>query len=53
MFAERHELLLRWLPSAEPLDLPGAGHLLHAQHPAAVAEGLAGFLARHPIPESA
>ena len=53
VFAERHELLLRWLPSAEPLDLPGAGHLLHAQHPAAVAEGLAGFLARHPIPESA
>jgi hypothetical protein len=51
MFAERQKLLLHWLPSAEPLDLPGLTHLLHAQDPAAVADGLTGFLARHPIPE--
>jgi pimeloyl-ACP methyl ester carboxylesterase len=51
MFAERHRLLLHWLPNAEPLDLPGLTHLLHAQDPAAVATGLAGFFARHPIPE--
>ena len=52
MFAERQKLLLRWLPNAEPLDLPGLTHLLHGQNPTAVAEGLAGFFACHPIPES-
>ena len=52
LFAERHKLLLHWLPNAEPLDLPGLTHLLHAQNPAAVADGLTGFFARHPIPES-
>ena len=51
MFAERQKLLLHWLPNAEPLDLPGLTHLLHAQDPAAVAEGLTRFFARHPIPE--
>jgi pimeloyl-ACP methyl ester carboxylesterase len=51
LFAERHKLLLHWLPNAEPLDLPGLTHLLHAQDPAAVANGLTGFFARHPIPE--
>jgi pimeloyl-ACP methyl ester carboxylesterase len=51
IFAERHKLLLHWLPNAEPLDLPGLTHLLHAQDPAAVADGLTGFFARHPIPE--
>ena len=50
-FAERHKLLLHWLPNAESLDLPGLTHLLHAQDPAAVADGLTGFFARHPIPE--
>ena len=39
----------RQLPNAEPLDLPGLTHLLHAQNPAAVADGLTGFFARHPI----
>ena len=52
MFAERQKLLLQWLPNAEPLDLPGLTHLLHGQDPTAVAEGLAGFFACHPIPES-
>ena len=52
MFAERQKLLLHWLPNAEPLNLPGLTHLLHAQDPAAVAGGLAGFFARHPIPET-
>ena len=51
MFAERQKLLLQWLPNAEPLDLPGLTHLLHLQDPAAVADGLTGFFARHPIPE--
>ena len=48
IFAERQKLLLHWLPNAEPLDLPGLTHLLHAQDPAAVADGLTGFFARHP-----
>jgi len=51
IFAERQKLLLHWLPGAEPLDLPGLTHLLHAQDPAAVADGLTGFLTRHPVPE--
>jgi pimeloyl-ACP methyl ester carboxylesterase len=50
IFAARQKLLLHWLPNAEPLDLPGLTHLLHAQDPAAVADGLTGFFARHPIP---
>src|SRR6516165_5134567 len=51
MFAERQKLLRQWLPNAEPLDLPGLTHLQHGQNPAAVAEGLAGFFARHPLPQ--
>ena len=49
LFAERHKLL-QW-PNAEPLDLPSLTHLLRAQDPAAVADRLTGFFARHPIPE--
>ena len=51
IFAERQKLLLHWLPNAEPLDLSGLTHLLHGQNPTAVAEGLAGLFARHPLPE--
>ena len=51
MFAERQKLLLHWLPNAEPLDLPGLTHLLHGQDPVAVAEGLADFFGRHPMPK--
>ena len=49
-FAERRELLLSWLPNAEPFDLPGATHLLHVQNPAGMADALAAFYARHPLP---
>jgi pimeloyl-ACP methyl ester carboxylesterase len=48
-FPERRELLLSWLPNAEAVDLPDTRHLLHVERPAAVAEALAGFFARHPI----
>ena len=48
-FPERRELLLSWLPNAEPCDLPDVRHLLHVERPAAVAEALAGFFARHPL----
>jgi 3-oxoadipate enol-lactonase len=48
-FRKRNELLLAWLPDAEPYVLPGATHLLHVQNPAGMAEGLARFFARHPV----
>jgi pimeloyl-ACP methyl ester carboxylesterase len=46
---ERQEILLTWLPRAEPFVLPGATHLLHLENPRGMAEGLAAFFARHPI----
>jgi pimeloyl-ACP methyl ester carboxylesterase len=46
-FPERRDLLLSWLPNAEPLDIPATTHLLHLQSPREVAEGIAAFLARH------
>jgi len=48
VFRERQELLLDWLPNAEPFELPGASHLLQVQEPRAMAEALASFAARHP-----
>ena len=52
IFRERRELLLDWLPNAEPFDLPGATHLLHLENPRGMAEGLAAFFARHPLQAS-
>lgn len=49
IWSERHEMLLAWLPKAEGLVLADATHLLHVQHPRAVAEALAAFFARHPF----
>lgn len=46
-FQQRQNLLLEWLPNAEPFVLPDAGHLLHLQNPGELAEGLAAFFARH------
>jgi pimeloyl-ACP methyl ester carboxylesterase len=48
VFRERRDLLLGWLPHAEPFDLAGATHLLHVEMPEAMAEGLAAFFAGHP-----
>ncbi len=47
---ERQQLLLTWLPNAEPFVLSGAAHLLYLQNPQGMAEGLAAFLARHRLP---
>lgn len=47
IWGERQQLLLTWLPKAEPFVLPGATHLLHVQNPRGMAEGLAAFFARH------
>ncbi|HEX7784870.1 MAG TPA: alpha/beta hydrolase [Methylomirabilota bacterium] len=49
IWTERHELILAWLPKAEGFVLPDATHLLHVEHPRAVAEALAAFFARHPL----
>ncbi len=48
-FPERRELLLSWLPNAEPFELPGATHLLHVENPGGMAGALASFFARHPL----
>lgn len=47
--AESHELLVQWLPAAEPFELPGATHMLHIDDPDGMADGLSAFLARHPM----
>jgi pimeloyl-ACP methyl ester carboxylesterase len=51
-FRERRDLLLAWLPRVEPVDLPGATHLLHIERPQEVAEVLSSFFARHPFEAS-
>ena len=46
-FPERIELLVSWLPNAEPYELSGATHLLHFQNPHGLAEALASFYGHH------
>jgi pimeloyl-ACP methyl ester carboxylesterase len=49
VFDQRQELLLAWLPRAEPFLLADATHLLQVQNARGLAEGLAAFFSRHPI----
>ena len=49
IWRERQQLLLDWLPNVEPFVIPDATHLLQIENPGGVAEGLAGFFARHPL----
>ena len=49
IWTERHQMVLGWAPKAEGFVLPDATHLLHVEHPRAVAEALAAFFARHPL----
>jgi pimeloyl-ACP methyl ester carboxylesterase len=49
LFAESHELLQSWFPQLESCTIEGVAHLLHLQRPEPVAQGIAQFLARHPI----
>ncbi len=49
IWTERHQMVLAWVPNAEGFVLPDATHLLHVEHPRAVAEALAAFFARHPV----
>jgi pimeloyl-ACP methyl ester carboxylesterase len=49
VFAERQDLLLAWLATAEPFVLPGANHMLHLLNSSGMAEAMADFFSRHPI----
>jgi pimeloyl-ACP methyl ester carboxylesterase len=49
-FGETHRLLLEWLPHAEGFVLPGATHFMQIENPRAMAEALAAFWTRHPLP---
>jgi pimeloyl-ACP methyl ester carboxylesterase len=53
VFRERRDLLLAWLPNVESFELPEATHLLQVQNPRGMAEGLAAFFARNPLPFAA
>lgn len=48
---EVHQLVQAWLPQAEVFVLTGATHGLQIMNPRGMAEGLASFFARHPLPE--
>ena len=50
---EVHARVQEWLPQAEPFVLAGANHALEDMDPRGVAEALAAFFARHPIPAPA
>lgn len=49
-FADARELMLGWLPHAEDVVLPGAGHSFATSHPGQLATALERFLRRHPLP---
>jgi pimeloyl-ACP methyl ester carboxylesterase len=49
VWSERQQLLLDSLPNVEAFVLPDATHLLEVDNPRGLAEGLAGFFARHPL----
>ena len=50
-WVEVHQLVQAWLPQAEAFVLEGTTHGLQIIDPKGMAEGLAGFFTRHPLPE--
>lgn len=52
-FGEAHRLMLAWFSQSEPFVVPGATHALQMQNPREMAEALADFFRRHPIPTPA
>jgi pimeloyl-ACP methyl ester carboxylesterase len=50
VFEQRNDLLGSWLSNVERFVLPDATHLLHVQNPSGLAEELARFFGRHPLP---
>jgi pimeloyl-ACP methyl ester carboxylesterase len=49
-FGEVHNLLLMSLRNAEGFVLPGVTHLMQVQNPRGLAEAMAAFFARYPLP---
>jgi pimeloyl-ACP methyl ester carboxylesterase len=49
---EVHELVRAWWPRSEAFVLKGAAHALQIMNPTGMAEGLAGFFARHAMTAS-
>jgi pimeloyl-ACP methyl ester carboxylesterase len=49
-WVEVHQLAQAWWPQAEAFVLKGVTHGLQIIEPKGMAEGLAGFFARHPLP---
>jgi pimeloyl-ACP methyl ester carboxylesterase len=49
-FGETYRQLLAWLPRAEGFVLPDATHFLQLEDPRGMAEALAAFWSRHPLP---
>lgn len=49
-FGEIHRLLLDWLSHVEGFVLPRTTHFLQMQDPGGMANALADFFLRHPIP---
>lgn len=45
IWTQRQDMLLNWLPNAQPFELRGATHLLQVQNPGDLAEALAKFFA--------
>ncbi len=52
-FGETHRLLLEWFSDVREFVLPGAAHGLHLDNPRGMADALADFWARHPLPGGA
>lgn len=50
-WVEVHQLVRAWLLQAEAFELKDATHGLQIIDPGGMAERLAGFFARHPMPE--
>jgi 3-oxoadipate enol-lactonase len=52
LWVEVAGLLRCWMSQVEDCTIEGAGHLLHMQRPAPVAQSLAAFLGRNSLAES-
>jgi len=48
-FHEAHALAVSWFPRAEPVEIPGATHMLMMVKPRVVAEALSSFFSRHSL----
>ncbi len=49
IWTQRQDMLVTWLPRAQPFVLAGATHMLHVENPRGMAEALAAFFRRHRV----